>query len=55
MITVGGFNSAIDRSMETDELRPGEVMRVKNVATANFSVDVVCTCKGWPAIGFDGS
>jgi len=31
VITVGGFNTSLDKSMETDELRVGGVVRVRNV------------------------
>ena len=31
MITVGGFNTAIERFADTDAVRPGEVVRVRNV------------------------
>ena len=31
MITVGGFNTSLDKSMDTDELRVGGVFRVRNV------------------------
>lgn len=31
MITVGGFNTAVERFADTDALRPGEVIRTTNV------------------------
>jgi 1-phosphofructokinase family hexose kinase len=31
VITVGGFNTSVDKAMEADELRPGTVMRVRDV------------------------
>jgi tagatose 6-phosphate kinase len=33
MITVGGFNSSVDKAMAADELAPGAVVRVRDVRT----------------------
>ena len=46
MITVVGFNSAIDRSMDTEVVRLGEVMRVHNVVArpGGKGLHVAMTC-----------
>lgn len=46
MITIAGFNSAIDRSMEADQVRPGEVMRVRHVVArpGGKGLHVALTC-----------
>ena len=34
MITVGGFNTSVDKAMQADELTPGSVNRVRDVSTS---------------------
>ena len=46
MITIAGFNTSLDKYVETETLRPGEVMRVRNVhvAPGGKGVHVALTC-----------